>query len=102
MNLPLFFASHYVYRRLFAISNSRLPALNLGVRLLQFVQGRIFVVLGGYLRTGEVQIVIHHLQRSVTKYFSEGKYVAAIQQVIYGKCMPAQVRMQSLYTRAFC
>lgn len=41
------------------------------------------------LRTGEVQVMIHHFESAVAEDLPEREYVTTIQQVVNGKCMPA-------------
>jgi len=43
------------------------------------------VVLGGNLRSSEVEIMVYHLQAGVAEYFLEREDITTIQQVIYSK-----------------
>ena len=53
-------------------------------------------MLGRYLRTSEVNVVIYHFQGGVSKYLSKWEHIAAVQKVVYRESVPAQVSMQSL------
>ena len=64
---------------------------------MEFIHRWIFVVLACNLGTGEVEVVIDHFKRSMAEYFPEWKYITAVQQVVYGEGMPAQVGVQSYY-----
>ena len=37
------------------------------------------------LRTGEVEIMINHVQWRMAEYFAEGENIAAIEQVIFSE-----------------
>ena len=51
-------------------------------------------MLGRYLRAGEAEIVIYHLQSSVAQDLSEREDITAVQQVIDGKGGPAEVGVE--------
>lgn len=51
------------------------------------------MVLRSDLGTGEMEVVVHHLQGGVTEDFPQGEDVAAVEQVVYGKSVAAEVRM---------
>lgn len=45
------------------------------------------MVLGRDLRAGEVKVMIDHLQRSMTQYFSQGKDIAPVKQIVNSECV---------------
>ena len=49
------------------------------------------MVLDSYLVTGEVKVVVDHIQRPVPQDLLEREDVPAIHQVVDGEGMPAQV-----------
>ena len=57
------------------------------------------MVLGGNLRTGEVKVMIHHLEGGMPENLFQAEDVAPIQQVVGGKGVTAKVSMKPLYAR---
>ncbi len=51
------------------------------------------MVLCGYLGAIEMKIMLYHIQRGMPQYLLQREYITAIQQVVGGKCMPAEVGM---------
>ena len=60
------------------------------------------MVLLGYLRCSQVQVVIDHLEGGVAKNTAQREDVAAVGQVAGSKGMAAEVGMQPLDAAALC
>ena len=56
-------------------------------------------MLSSYLCPSKVKVMVYHLQCGMTEDFLEREYVPAIEQIVDGECVAAQVRMQPMNTR---
>ena len=68
----------------------QLDGLDFLILALEPIHRRVLVVLGSNLGTGEVEVMVHHLKSGVPQYFLQAENVAAVEQVVYGKCMAAE------------
>jgi hypothetical protein len=46
-------------------------------------------MLLGNLGSGEMKVVVDHLECGVAEYLPQGKYVTTIHEIVYGKTVPA-------------
>ena len=61
----------------------------------------ILVVLGGYLRGGEMEIVINHLEGGMPQDLFQAEDITPVKQVVGSESMAAKVGMQPCDTRSF-
>ena len=55
-------------------------------------------MLGCNLSSGEMKIVVYHLQCGMTEYFFKRKYVPAVEQIVDSERVAAKVCVQSFHT----